>query len=104
MVGMQKRTRRVMVRPIVDWTEKDVWNYIRAHNLPYPSLYDEGFSRLGCIGCPLASRANREKEYKRWPYFEKKWTELARNIYNARAWSDFPNFEKFYECWMDHKF
>jgi len=39
--------------PIVTWSEKDVWEYIRMNNLPYPSLYDEGYTRIGCIMCPL---------------------------------------------------
>lgn len=46
--------------PIIDWSDEDVWNFIRHNNLPYCSLYDEGFSRLGCIGCPMAPIRERE--------------------------------------------
>ena len=55
--------------PIVDWTEDNVWRYIHERQLPYCKLYDEGFRRLGCIGCPLAG-AIREAEFKRWPKFK----------------------------------
>lgn len=45
----------------------DVWDFIREYNVPYCSLYDEGFDRLGCIDCCLASNKNRERERQRWP-------------------------------------
>jgi hypothetical protein len=40
-------------------------------NIPHCSLYDAGFNRLGCIGCPLSS--NQAKEFERWPKYEKMW-------------------------------
>lgn len=59
--------------PIVYWTEKDIWDYIRLRRIPYCKLYDEGFKRLGCIGCPLAGACNVAIEFKRWPRFKKAW-------------------------------
>lgn len=57
------------LNPIVDWKTKSVWDYIHANNLPYCSLYDEGFDRIGCIMCPLQGAEQMEKEAKRWPKF-----------------------------------
>lgn len=65
-----KDKRKFYLNPIIDWTEKDVWEYIKGNGLKYPSLYDEGFKRIGCIGCPMAGK-NREKEFIRWPHFKK---------------------------------
>ena len=53
---------KTMVRPIVEWTEAHVWSYILENNIPYCKLYDEGWDRLGCIGCPLSSNGKRELE------------------------------------------
>jgi phosphoadenosine phosphosulfate reductase len=64
-----KGGNRVYLHPIIEWSEKDVWQYIRENGLPYPSLYDEGFKRIGCIGCPMAG-TGRAAEFKRWPKFE----------------------------------
>ena len=64
------RTRKTLVNPIVDWSDDDVWEFIHAYNLPYCKLYDEGFKRLGCIGCPLSGRRNMEKEFERWPKYK----------------------------------
>ena len=56
------------LNPIIDWTDEDVWEFIKANNAPYCGLYDEGFKRLGCVGCPMA--ALREKEFERWPKYK----------------------------------
>lgn len=55
--------------PIIDWTSDNIWNYIRDRRLPYCLLYDEGFDRLGCIGCPMAGE-KRLEEFLRWPKYK----------------------------------
>lgn len=58
---------RVNICPIVDWETSEVWEYIGWRGLKYPNLYDEGFNRLGCIGCPMAP--NRVYQLERWPKY-----------------------------------
>lgn len=55
-----KKEQKVIISPIANFTEHDVWSYIRENNLPYCSLYDEGFKRLGCVLCPFSSDTKRE--------------------------------------------
>lgn len=62
---------KFILNPIIDWEDADVWEYIRSRNLKYCSLYDEGFKRLGCIGCPLGGTKQMLKEFKRWPKYKK---------------------------------
>lgn len=57
--------------PIIDWTDKDVWEYIESEKIQTNPLYYEGFSRVGCIGCPMAKRNTRELEYARYPAYQK---------------------------------
>jgi len=66
-----KDARTFYVRPIVDWSNEDVWSYIRSQKLPYCKLYDEGMDRIGCIGCPLAGPKKMMEEFLRWPRFKK---------------------------------
>ena len=61
---------KTTVNPIIDWTDDDVWAFIKAENIPYCGLYDEGFKRLGCIGCPMAKQHGREIEFARWPKYK----------------------------------
>jgi phosphoadenosine phosphosulfate reductase len=60
---------KVFVNPIVDWSDADVWEYIRGRGLPYCSLYDEGFARLGCVMCPLTGNQTMKTDAARWPKF-----------------------------------
>jgi phosphoadenosine phosphosulfate reductase len=39
------------LNPIADWSERDVWNYIREHHLPYNPLHDHGYPSIGCTHC-----------------------------------------------------
>lgn len=62
------RTKKTLVNPIIEWTDDDVWEFIRTYKEPYCVLYDQGYERLGCIGCPLGSTA--EKEFEAYPKFK----------------------------------
>lgn len=64
------KRHKTNVNPIIDWEDADVWGFIQAEKVPYCELYDEGFHRLGCIGCPL-SRRGRESQFIRWPTYKK---------------------------------
>lgn len=44
-----------IINPIIDWEEDDVWEFIKAYDVPYCTLYDKGYKRLGCIGCPMST-------------------------------------------------
>ena len=61
------RKHKITVNPIVEWTEADVWEFIKAENVPYCELYDCGFKRLGCVCCPMASQEERLREFELWP-------------------------------------
>ena len=58
---------KYFVHVIKDWSTDDVWQFIRENNLPYCSLYDEGFERIGCVLCPFANAKWIEIDIKRWP-------------------------------------
>ena len=81
----KKHLRQKYVCPIVYWTDDDVWTYIKDNEIPYCSLYDEGFTRIGCVCCPLASKKNRDKEAKRWPRMYNNWKRaVMRNWENRK--------------------
>jgi len=71
-----KRTDKLtfFLHPIIDWSSAEIWEYIKANNLPYCSLYDEGWKRIGCVGCP---NADRKAQFKRWPRFERMYRAAA---------------------------
>lgn len=64
------------IYPIYDWLDADVWEYIKAKDLPIAPCYAKGMCRLGCIGCPQVTRKGaRLKEFELYP---RRW-EACRN-------------------------
>lgn len=70
-VEMCYRTRKTLVNPIIDWTDDEVWEFLNdIAKVPHCCLYDEGFTRIGCIGCPMASDKHRKMEFERFPKYK----------------------------------
>jgi phosphoadenosine phosphosulfate reductase len=86
----RKGHHEIIINPIIYWSESDVWDFIRENNLPYCSLYDEGFKRLGCIGCPMASIKGQKQEFKRWPYMERLYIKAFQNMVDSRIKDGLP--------------
>ena len=68
IVEMCYRTHKTVVNPIVDWSDAEVWEFIKEYDIPYCKLYDEGYKRLGCVGCPMSTR--QAEELERYPRFK----------------------------------
>jgi phosphoadenosine phosphosulfate reductase len=58
------------VNPIIGWSTADVWDYVTAEHIPMNPLYGCGHTRVGCIGCPLASKRTRIEEFIIWPKYK----------------------------------
>jgi phosphoadenosine phosphosulfate reductase len=52
--------------PLADWSEEDVWNYIRANDVPYNALHDQGFPSIGCAPCTRAVQPGEDVRAGRW--------------------------------------
>jgi len=74
-----------VVYPIFEWSEEDVWGFIRKHNLPYPQLYDQGLKRIGCVGCPMKRPKERERDFYRWPHFKTVYRNAIGNMLDERG-------------------
>lgn len=55
------------LHPILEWSVEDVWACIKDRGLPYPSLYDEGRPRIGCVMCPMGNTKQMVEDALRWP-------------------------------------
>lgn len=63
------RTSKTLLNPIIDWTDEDVWEFLNdVAKVPHCELYDQGYKRLGCIGCPMSN--NMEAELERYPKYK----------------------------------
>ncbi len=58
--GLQK------FNPLIDWTEQDVWDYIKQFNVPYNKLHDKGYPSIGCAPCTRAIQPGEDVRAGRW--------------------------------------
>jgi phosphoadenosine phosphosulfate reductase len=54
------------ISPLLDWSEKEIWDYIRKKRLPYNSLHDSGFPSIGCAPCTRAVPPGDDARSGRW--------------------------------------
>lgn len=98
------KNKRV-VNPIIDWTNEDVWSFLQDQQVRCNPLYGE-FTRVGCIGCPMAGTKGRKQQFIRWPAykamylcaFEKMLTERRERGLNTYLWA---TVQDVYHWWMD---
>lgn len=96
---------KLIVNPIIDWSDSDIWDFIKKYNLPYNPLYDMGWKRVGCVGCPMKSNYRELEENPRFKkmYFEagKKYLEnrIKKGKENMGMWSS-P--ESYYLWWKQY--
>lgn len=82
--------------PIIDWTDDDVWDYIESEHIHVNPLYGCGFSRVGCIGCPMAWTRGRYREFSIYPKyrdlyirsFDRMIQEIKRRGLKNELWND----------------
>lgn len=102
------KAKRV-VNPIIDWSDKDVWDYINSEKIPVNPLYQCGFNRIGCIGCPMAGTNGRQAEFKRYPTymrayiraFDKMLEERLRRGKTQGSWRAGYTGKDIFHWWME---
>lgn len=79
-----KKRNKYYLNPIIDWTESDVWEYIIKNKLPYPKLYDYGWKRIGCVGCPMAGKKQRKLELDTYPKIKENYLRAFQKMIDHR--------------------
>lgn len=111
MITCVKGKDKILVSPIIYWTERDVWEFLnKIINVQHCTLYDEGYKRIGCILCPMSSYSQKIRDCRRFPHVKKKWIDTIQklidagyinyNIHSAEVgfywWISGKSFEEFY--------
>lgn len=74
----------ILISPIFDWTEKDVWYFLNeVVRVPHCELYDDGYKRIGCILCPMSQYKQKLREIRDFPHVKRKWIEAIKAIRRA---------------------
>ncbi len=79
---IEKQKGHDRVHPILDWTEDDVWVYIKSNAIPYCSLYDKGYRSLGCSTCTKPAKEGGNERSGRGPDKE----EIMKKLRDIGYW------------------
>ena len=101
------KRHKTLLNPIIEWEDTNIWEFIRSDGVPYCGLYDEGFCRLGCIGCPMARRKGREQEFLRWPKYRENYIRtfgrmLEERNRRGKKTGQWPTGLDVYRWWMEY--
>lgn len=94
-------------KPIFHWLEWEIWDHIDLNGLPYCSLYDEGFSRLGCVVCPFVDGKKLSIHKERWPKIYRGFEMAMKKLWDKGKPNGEPgydaNFDEFLANWYAGK-
>lgn len=111
MITCVKGKDKILVSPIIYWTERDVWQFLNeVVKVPHCELYDQGYKRIGCILCPMSNRKQKIRDCQRFPHVKHKWIQTIQTLIDAgyinhnfqdaefgfRWWMSDKSFDKFY--------
>lgn len=109
MVESCTRANKRFINPIIDWSSAEVWNYIKCNGIKYCSLYDEGFTRLGCVLCPMAGKYETQMQIQRFPKLVQVWKKAAERYFNretkggSRMRESYGTFENYWVWWISRE-
>lgn len=93
---------KTVCNPIIDWTDREVWDFYYGECKKHNPLYERGYTRVGCIGCPMATRKQRLKGFYEYPTYEKAYKRAFKKMLEARDHSDkWENEEDVFRWWLD---
>jgi 3'-phosphoadenosine 5'-phosphosulfate sulfotransferase (PAPS reductase)/FAD synthetase len=88
------KRNKMVVNPIIDWTEADIYEYVHAKGIKLCELYECGYKRVGCVGCPMARKVGREKEFADFPAYKNNYIKAFDRMLEARKEKDLETTEK----------
>lgn len=112
MVEQCYRTTKTIVNPIIDWTDEDVWEFLRHYGCKSNPLYECGFKRIGCIGCPMAGK-HRYVEFERYPTFKRNYISAFDRMLKHReelgkpaskGWESWETGLDVFRWWLEEDF
>lgn len=84
------RTTSTTINPIFDWTTEDVWSFLKHYGCESNPLYQMGFCRVGCVGCPLGGSKSMKREFALYPKYKELYIRAFDRMIKRRAERGLP--------------
>ena len=110
LVTTARKNKTIIVNPIYEWSDTEIWEYIRENDIVYNELYDVGYKRVGCILCPLAKKSEKQRDMIMFPSYKERYIKAFEKMLESRkqkgkddntgAWKD---AESVFRWWIEDK-
>jgi phosphoadenosine phosphosulfate reductase len=96
---------KVLISPILYWSNSDIWQFIRSRKIPYCELYDEGFHRIGCMFCPMSRPKAKQKEAIKYPGVVRAYKKAIRYCIENYGYGNRYNMtaDEIFDCWVNNQ-
>lgn len=94
----------MIVNPIIDWPDAEIWEFYWSECKQHNPLYSMGYTRIGCIGCPMTG-VHRYKEFADFPGYERAYKRafgrMLDAIHETGKETKWKNAEDVFRWWME---
>lgn len=98
-----KKKTKYFLNPIKEWTREEVFNFLKFKDIKWCDLYNNGYNRIGCIGCPMNTKGQR-KDFKERPKFKLAYINIIEKLRKEKGkYLDFESAEDVLEWWSSGK-
>lgn len=80
VLGCIRGKESLLISPIINWSDDDVWTFLNALDIAHCELYDQGFHRIGCICCPMSPAKQKRRDIERYPHVKRGWIKAIKAI------------------------
>lgn len=104
IIEQAKKQKQLICNPIYKWLDSDIWYFIRDRGMKYNPLYDCGYHRVGCIGCPMSSK--QQYELERYPIYRDNYIKAFQRMLNEmdrkglKTKRNWKNGDDVYKWWV----
>jgi phosphoadenosine phosphosulfate reductase len=93
---------KILLSPIINWTNSDVWNFIRNRKMEYCELYDQGYTRIGCMFCPNCTVKSKQRDRRNYPRVEALIKKSITELMNKGKYADFVSADDVFDWWISN--
>lgn len=101
-IGCIRGYESLLISPIIEWTDDEVWTFLNTLGIEHCKLYDEGYHRIGCLCCPMSSYRQKIEESKRYPHVYHSWIKAIKELQKRGKYTHLTP-EEVFDWWISGK-
>lgn len=100
-IGCIRGYESLLISPIIEWTDDEVWLFLNTLGIKHCKLYDEGYHRIGCLCCPMHNYKQKLADCKRYPHIYNSWIKAIKDIQaSGRVIDEGLSPEQVFDYWI----